>query len=141
MSALQFVFEKLPKGKYDRLRIKRDGASQEVACPKLPGIPHDMVAEIAEGLNRSKQVQDPSLENLRGHFEEIKQVMAGHIGHDATFAQHARTIPAGRKVRRHRPDSLPLPAGVHANDAMDDEARVRITLEALDETLQLLWQV
>jgi AIPR protein len=49
----------------------------------LQGIPHEMVAEIAEGLNRSKQVQDPSLENLRGHFEEIKQVMAGHVGHDA----------------------------------------------------------
>lgn len=49
----------------------------------LQGVPHDMVAEIAEGLNRSKQVQDPSLENLRGHFDEIKKVMTGHIGHDA----------------------------------------------------------
>jgi hypothetical protein len=49
----------------------------------LQGVPHDMVAEIAEGLNRSKQVQDPSLENLRGHFDEIKKVMAGQIGHDA----------------------------------------------------------
>jgi hypothetical protein len=49
----------------------------------LQGVPQEMVAEIAEGLNRSKQVQDPSLENLRGHFEEIKQVMAGHVGHDA----------------------------------------------------------
>ncbi len=49
----------------------------------LQGIPHDMAAEIAEGLNRSKQVQDPSLENLRGHFDEIKNVMEGQIGHDA----------------------------------------------------------
>ena len=49
----------------------------------LQGVPHDMVAEIAEGLNRSKQVQDPSLENLRGHFDEIKKVMTGHVGHDA----------------------------------------------------------
>jgi hypothetical protein len=49
----------------------------------LQGVPHDLVAEIAEGLNRSKQVQDPSLENLRGHFDEIKKVMAGHVGHDA----------------------------------------------------------
>src|SRR5262245_28782351 len=49
----------------------------------LQGVPHDMVAEIAEGLNRSKQVQDPSLENLRGHFDEIKKAMAGHVGHDA----------------------------------------------------------
>jgi hypothetical protein len=49
----------------------------------LQGVPHDLVAEIAEGLNRSKQVQDPSLENLRGHFDEIKKVMAGHVGHNA----------------------------------------------------------
>lgn len=49
----------------------------------LQGVPHDLVAEIAEGLNRSKQVQDPSLENLRGHFDEIKNVMAGQVGQDA----------------------------------------------------------
>ncbi len=49
----------------------------------LQGIPHDMVAEIAEGLNRSKQVQDPSLENLRGHFDEIKKVMTGQVGNEA----------------------------------------------------------
>ncbi len=49
----------------------------------LQGIPHEMVAEIAEGLNRSKQVQDPDLENLRGHFEEIKQVMEAQVGRDA----------------------------------------------------------
>lgn len=49
----------------------------------LQGVPHDMVAEIAEGLNRSKQVQDPSLENLRGHFDEIKEVMKGEVGEEA----------------------------------------------------------
>lgn len=49
----------------------------------LQGVPHDMVPEIAEGLNRSKQVQDPSLENLRGHFDEIKKVMKGKAGSEA----------------------------------------------------------
>ena len=49
----------------------------------LQGIPDDAVVEIAEGLNRSKQVQDPSLENLRGHFDEIKKVMEGRTGQDA----------------------------------------------------------
>jgi hypothetical protein len=49
----------------------------------LQGVPDEMVPEIAEGLNRSKQVQDPSLENLRGHFEEIKRVMANQVGHEA----------------------------------------------------------
>lgn len=49
----------------------------------LQGVPIEMVPEIAEGLNRSKQVQDPSLENLRGHFGEIKSAMAGQVGQDA----------------------------------------------------------
>jgi hypothetical protein len=49
----------------------------------LQGVPDDMAVEIAEGLNRSKQVQDPSLEHLRGHFDEIKRIMDGHVGHDA----------------------------------------------------------
>jgi hypothetical protein len=49
----------------------------------LQGVPDDMVPEIAEGLNRSKQVQDPSLENLRGHFDDIKDVMKGHLGEKA----------------------------------------------------------
>jgi hypothetical protein len=40
---LQFVFEKLREGKYDRLRIERGDRVQEVACPKIGGIPHDMV--------------------------------------------------------------------------------------------------
>lgn len=49
----------------------------------LQGVPRDMVPEIAEGLNRSKQVQDPSLENLRGHFADIKKVMSGKPGEEA----------------------------------------------------------
>jgi hypothetical protein len=49
----------------------------------LQGVPADMVPEIAEGLNRSKQVQDPSLENLRGHFDDIKAVLDGHVGADS----------------------------------------------------------
>lgn len=46
------------------------------------GIPQDKVAEMAEGLNRSKQVDDPSLMNLDGLFDEIKNVMAGRLGAD-----------------------------------------------------------
>jgi hypothetical protein len=74
------------------IREAIEGADQEeiravrqafVRLHVLQGVPHDMAAEIAEGLNRSKQVQDPSLENLRGHFAEIKQVMEGHQGSDA----------------------------------------------------------
>lgn len=50
MSTLQFVFEKLRDGKYDRLRIQRDGRTEEVACPKIGGIPHDMVHFAVENV-------------------------------------------------------------------------------------------
>jgi hypothetical protein len=43
MNALRFAFEKLRDGKYDRLRIEREGWTEELACPKIGGIPHDMV--------------------------------------------------------------------------------------------------
>ena len=46
----------------------------------LQGIEASKVAEIAEGLNRSKQVDDPSLANLQGHFEGIREVMEGKPG-------------------------------------------------------------
>lgn len=49
----------------------------------LQGIEQDKVAEIAEGLNRSKQVDDPSLANLRGFFDEIKNAMQSEDGEKA----------------------------------------------------------
>jgi hypothetical protein len=49
----------------------------------LQGIEESKVAEIAEGLNRSKQVDDPSLANLQGHFDSIRKVMAGKAGENA----------------------------------------------------------
>jgi hypothetical protein len=48
----------------------------------MSGIPAEMVPEIAEGLNRSKQVDDPSLENLKRHFDKIRDVMQGRPGDD-----------------------------------------------------------
>jgi AIPR protein len=49
----------------------------------LQGIEDSKVAEIAEGLNRSKQVDDPSLANLQGHFDNIRKAMAGRHGEQA----------------------------------------------------------
>jgi len=49
----------------------------------LQGIEPSKVAEIAEGLNRSKQVDDPSLANLQGHFDRIRDVMDGKPGANA----------------------------------------------------------
>jgi hypothetical protein len=48
----------------------------------LKGVPEDKVVEIAEGLNRSKQVQIPSLENLKGSFDSLKETMKGRPGAD-----------------------------------------------------------
>jgi hypothetical protein len=54
----------------------------------LQGIEDSKVAEIAEGLNRSKQVDDPSLANLQGHFDRIRAVMEGKPGaHSIAYHQ------------------------------------------------------
>ena len=47
------------------------------------GIDPDKVPAMAEGLNRSKQVDDPSLQNLRGLYESIRKAMDGKLGSDA----------------------------------------------------------
>ena len=39
-----------------------------------------LIADMAEGLNRSLQVDDPSLENLKGSFERIKSALQGKRG-------------------------------------------------------------
>ena len=49
----------------------------------MQGIDAEKVPEIAEGLNRSKQVDDPSLRNLQGLFQRVKDIMKGHPGDDA----------------------------------------------------------
>jgi hypothetical protein len=46
----------------------------------MRGVPPKAVVEIAEGLNRSKQVRDESLKNLDGAFETIKRAMRGKPG-------------------------------------------------------------
>ena len=47
---MQFVFEKRASGKYDRLRIVRGGGVEEIDCPKVGGIPHDMVHFAVENV-------------------------------------------------------------------------------------------
>jgi AIPR protein len=121
----------------------------------LQGVPHDMVPEIAEGLNRSKQVQDPSLENLRGHFEEIKQVMAGHVGHDA-IAYHegaegdvyiAEILALIEMFNFERYPNGEHPHGLYAHQAKAvqefaadidaDPSPVRLVIKRLPEILKL----
>ena len=46
----------------------------------MVGIEPALITDIAEGLNRSLQVDNPSLENLRGTFDEIKKFIEGKRG-------------------------------------------------------------
>lgn len=46
------------------------------------GIPRELVVQMADGLNRTRQVQESSLENLRGHYDLIKSAMKPHEGAD-----------------------------------------------------------
>lgn len=48
----------------------------------MQGLPKDKVSDIAEGLNKNKPVDNPSLLNLQGLFDDIKRVMKGHPGED-----------------------------------------------------------
>lgn len=75
-AAIRDVIEKSE----DNESINLDGAY--VRLHVLQNIEKEKLAEIAEGLNRSKQVDDPSLENLRGQFEKIKRVMNGQPGEE-----------------------------------------------------------
>jgi hypothetical protein len=121
----------------------------------LQGIPDDLVPEIAEGLNRSKQVQDPSLENLRGHFEEIKRIMDGHVGHDA-IAYHegadgdvyiAEILALIEMFNLERYPKGQHPHGLYAHQARavrefgedfdSDPSPVRLVISRLPEILKL----
>jgi hypothetical protein len=51
---MKFLFEKMRTGKYDRLVVERDGRKEEVACPKIGGIPHDMVHFAVENVMKQR---------------------------------------------------------------------------------------
>jgi hypothetical protein len=48
----------------------------------MEGVAEDDITELAEGLNRSMQVDDPSLANLQGRFDKIKEYLQGKQGAD-----------------------------------------------------------
>lgn len=60
-----------------------DGSQPDEAYVRLhimEGVDEDLITDLAEGLNRSMQVDNPSLENLRGRFDEIKRHLKGKTG-------------------------------------------------------------
>jgi AIPR protein len=48
----------------------------------MQGVDEEDITELAEGLNRSMQVDDPSLENLKGSFDKIKEHLSEQPGHE-----------------------------------------------------------
>lgn len=48
----------------------------------IEGLDSDIIADIAEGLNRSLQVDNSSIENLQGSFDVIKEALKGKPGSD-----------------------------------------------------------
>jgi hypothetical protein len=60
---MDFVFQKLKTGKYDRLSVIRDGNAEDVLCPKIGGIPHDMIHF--------------AVENVMGRNGYLRRVAAG----------------------------------------------------------------
>jgi hypothetical protein len=48
----------------------------------IQGVEKEDISDMAEGLNRSLQVDDKSLENLKSTFDEIKEALAGKPGAD-----------------------------------------------------------
>jgi hypothetical protein len=58
-----------PWDAYVRLHILESGHAEPA-----------LIADMAEGLNRSLQVDNPSLENLRGTFDKIKAQLEGKLG-------------------------------------------------------------
>jgi hypothetical protein len=57
----------------------------------MEGIDQEDITELAEGLNRSMQVDDPSLENLKGSFDRIKQELEGKPGANAVAYRQGDT--------------------------------------------------
>ena len=51
-----------------------------VSLTVLTDVDSDNIVEVAEGLNRSLQVNDASLDNLEGRFDAIKAAMDGKHG-------------------------------------------------------------
>jgi hypothetical protein len=64
----------------DPERVEPVGA--QVRMHFVQGLSPKHIADVAEGMNRSLQVDDKSLENLRGTFDEIEKALRGKPGAD-----------------------------------------------------------
>ncbi len=125
----------------------------------MSGIEADKVPEIAEGLNRSKQVDDPSLENLRHHFDVIQDAMKGRSGEkDIAYSQGddgeiyiTEVLVLLEMFNRERFDDKKHPNSLYnnpknglryfTNDLEKNPSAVSILVSKLPEILQLSDQI
>jgi hypothetical protein len=72
-------------------------AKASVPIHVYSGIPDALIVEMASGLNTSRQVQEASLEHLRGHYDQIKKVLDKIPGGDqvAYYEGDVGTVPIG----------------------------------------------
>lgn len=61
---------------------RTDPVKAQVRVHFIQGLDREHIADIAKGLNRSLQVDDKSLENLQGTFDEIKKALGKKPGSD-----------------------------------------------------------
>ena len=61
----------LREGKYDRLRVERADGVEEIACPKIGGIPHDMVHFAVENVMQGDGFLRHMVRSIAGTLVEI----------------------------------------------------------------------
>lgn len=123
------------------------------------GISAERVTAMAEGLNRSKQVDDPSLMDLAENFAEIKQVLKGkpgaaeisyHQGDNGTYyvTEVIRAIMffnGKRYDSRKHPNALyrqqKKMVGMFADDLKADPSPVSLIIPHTHEILRLMDQI
>lgn len=118
------------------------------------GIEADFVPEIAEGLNRSKQVDDPSLVNLQGEFDVIRKALKGIRG-EKSIAYHQgdegsiyisellvyiSMFNTLRFSEKYHPNSLYNRNSLGLKYFIEDmESDKKLTLQLIEKLPEILW--
>ena len=108
---MKFLFQKLRTGKYDRLVVERDGRTEEVPCPKIGGIPHDMVHFAVENVMR-----------LRGYLRKVAagEALSLRMKADVESDQMERLVEV---MQADANSGFPAPADLIAMYRVTCEAR------------------
>lgn len=72
--------EKVQQLRSTATEIRKNLETAFVRVQILEGVNADQAVEIAEGLNRSRQVDQSEIDDLKNHFDKIKKAMEGEPG-------------------------------------------------------------